>query len=346
MISPQHEDDWEFFHTSRMPPQPPDQHFIYPPYDIAGIQAQMSEKSQMMSLGPHRVPAIWRYMLPEDLAHMRFPSESEATCANCPMVKEQGFHPDYRCCTYHPVVPNFLIGMAINDSDTAPMFLQEIEQGFSTPEGLHATAARMKSSLQHAVSKDFGKLTSVACKFLDPIKRQCRAYKYRNSVCSTFFCKNEQAEKGKEFWDRLQALAGQVETHLAQWAMRQLGMDPAAYFDRMNQLGSNIENYNDPVTESWTVEALKFLWADWYGRETEFFVKSADLIKDNEDSLYQIAESTTLLSPRQYDLQFRNSLPTNLQTELDANHSTDGEPVPVSDLWYQLQLAHRNLWRA
>jgi Fe-S-cluster containining protein len=299
----------------------------------------------MMALGPHRVPAIWRRMLPDDLADMRFPSECGATCSNCPMVQERGFHPDYRCCTYHPVVPNFLIGFALSDPETAPMFMGEIDQGFATPEGLHATAARMKNSLQHAVNKDFGKLTSVACKFLDPVQRRCRAYKYRNSVCSTFFCKNDQADKGQEFWERLQALAGQVETHLAQWSMRELGMNPTEYFARMDRLAANIERFNDPVTESWTEEAQKFLWGDWFGREREFFLKCAELVDGHQDSLFQIAETNTLQSPKEYDRRFRNSLPENLQKELDANHSTDGEPVPVSDLWYQLQLAHRNLWR-
>lgn len=56
------------------------------------------------------------------------PRESRATCNNCAMCSQPGaesgpreryFDPTIKCCTYIPVLPNFLVGRILTDDDPA-----------------------------------------------------------------------------------------------------------------------------------------------------------------------------------------------------------------------------------
>ena len=49
------------------------------------------------------------------------PRERRATCDECPMVRAEppavGFRADTRCCTFHPELPNFLVGAFFREAD-------------------------------------------------------------------------------------------------------------------------------------------------------------------------------------------------------------------------------------
>jgi len=302
--------------------------------------------TEPLRLGEHLVPGIWRYLFPDDLADFRFPSECQSTCNACPKVKEEGFHPDYRCCTYHPRIPNFLLGFALEDSDTRPYIDQLIQDGLATPEGLQATPGQMRHSLIQASSGDFGKVDAVVCRFLDAENRQCRIYKYRNSVCSTFFCKHDHGDTGAAFWEKLQSVVGQYETVLSQWVMGKLGVEPKTYFERFDELATNVARDHADFKGGWTPSVAKHLWGEWFGKEAEFFLAGAALVREHKASLVTILESTPLLAPNKFDAAFRDALPEILKTELDANGVTAGVPALGSDLWYVFKLAHRNLFRS
>jgi hypothetical protein len=52
------------------------------------------------------------------------PREEKATCSNCAMCAPPGappapevvyFRPDIKCCSFHPTLPNYLIGGVLRD---------------------------------------------------------------------------------------------------------------------------------------------------------------------------------------------------------------------------------------
>lgn len=290
-------------------------------------------------LGPHLVPGLWRFMLPDDLGYMQFPKECQSTCAACPKIKDEGFHPDYRCCTYQPRVPNVLLGFTLEDPETAALAERAIAEGATTPEGMIQSPLQTRVALAHGASGAFGKDTTVACRFLDPSNGKCRTYKYRNSVCSTFFCIHDDGDEGEDFWTKLQAVAGQVETALSQWAMAELGIDPKAYFARYDDLAADVDACSDPATKGWSAKALDILWGQWRGREKEFFLACAALARQHQDRLVEIAKEVELRQPSAFDLALRRTLPPALQEELDMHGVKAGDPVPVYDLWYAFNLA-------
>lgn len=308
------------------------------------MQQQRDPLHRPLRLGAHMVPGFWRFLFADDPSELRYPSECRSTCANCPKVAQEGFHPDYRCCTYHPTIPNFLLGLALENAETAPLIDALIAESFATPEGLQPTAAQTHAALVQRAANDFGKEHAVVCRFLDAASGRCRMYAYRNGVCSTFFCIHDQGDDGREFWAKLQAAASQAETALAQWAMQAAGFDVAAYFARFDSMSHDVAAHTAAVGQAWTDEARKTLWGDWFGRERELYLACAALIRTNKERLGELADSVTLRSADAYDLAFRASLPEGLRDELDANGITAGQPVPPADLWYMFKLAHRNLW--
>lgn len=293
-------------------------------------------------LGNHLVPGIWSHFFPEEFRHFRFPRERNASCGNCPMVVSDGFHGTYKCCTHIPRVPNFNLGAALQDPKTAPLIEKMIARGFATPEGTVVTPGQARTALAQNAAGNFGKNIDTRCDFLDPSNGNCGIYLYRNSVCSTFFCKSDFDSDGVEFWERIQGTAGQIESALSQWVMQKIGFDVKAYFKRFDDLAQGmIEKTTDDW--SWSEDDRKILWGAWFGKEKEFYLESARLVLEHKDQLYELACATPILEPELYESRFRDSLSDVLRKELDEEIPA-GTPVPVDTLWYKLSLAHRNLW--
>ncbi len=294
-------------------------------------------------LGKHLVPGIWRHFFPEEFLHFKFPEERFANCSKCPMVVSDGFNPVYKCCTHIPRVPNFLLGLALLDPNSSPLIEKMIENGFATPEGTVVTPGQARAALAQNAAGNFGKKLDARCDFLDTKSGRCGIYLYRNSVCSTFFCKSDLDSAGVEFWERVQGMAGQIETALSQWAMDQVGIDVVPYFKRFDELSHGMIE-NKQSSWNWSEHDRNVLWGEWYGREKEFYIKCAELLKENVNELFEIACNIQILEPELYESRFRESLTPELRKELDDEISK-GSPVPVENLWYKLNLSHRNLWR-
>ena len=283
-------------------------------------------------------------MAPEEFRYMQVPEERCASCHRCPKVEEEEFDPIYRCCTYHPRLPNFQIGWALENSETADKMQAFIAEGFASPEGLHVTPAQHVSSLAAHAEDRFGKAGDVFCRFLNQEKRQCGIYPYRNSVCSTFFCINDGGDLGEEFWQAMQNFMGQMETAVAQWAMEQCGIDPTAYFQRYDGLADKMDNL---VQESgaWSAEAARELWGSDSPDIEAFYKACGQRVLDEREQLFELVADRKLLRPHRFDLAFRDRLGPALKAELDDTGGVGGDPIAPRDLWYQLDLAHRHLWQ-
>jgi len=294
-------------------------------------------------LGKHLVPGVWRHFFPEEFLHFKFPDERFANCSRCPMVVSDGFNPIYKCCTHIPRVPNFLLGLALLDKEAAPLIERMIENGFATPEGTVVTPGQARAALAQNAAGNFGKKLDAKCDFLDKKTGRCGIYLYRNSVCSTFFCKSDLDSSGVEFWERVQGMAGQIETALSQWAMVHVGIDVESYFKRFDELSLNMISDTES-SWNWSEHERGVLWGEWQGREKEFYIRCAEIFKENINDLYDIACNVAILEPELYEARFRESLSQDLRKELDEEVSR-GAPVPIENLWYKLNLSHRNLWR-
>ncbi len=138
---------------------------------------------------------------------MKFPKEERANCGACPKAKYEGYRADYKCCTYHPRVSNFSLGLAATNAPAQRIIKELNVKGWLVPEGMLSSPILWYDYLADLKEDQFGVSKKVLCPFLQTSTGLCQIYAYRNGVCSTFFCMHDQGERGEKFWENLQVLA-------------------------------------------------------------------------------------------------------------------------------------------
>jgi Fe-S-cluster containining protein len=215
--------------------------------------------------------------------------ESRATCGDCAMCDKSGgdpanlavtfFRPDIKCCSYHPTLPNFLVGAAL--SDEAP----ELESGRQrirgkiarrvgvTPEWL-AAPRKYLVLLAAARESSFGRSDALLCPYYERETGGCSIWRHRESVCATFFCKHVAGSTGHAFWAATRRYMEHVEQTLARYAARSVAAGVSEPDTPRNVLTrEDLEDRppNDADYARW--------WGDWSGREEAFYVECAKRVR-------------------------------------------------------------------
>lgn len=187
------------------------------------------------------------------------PEEPRANCSDCSMCKprdrvtaqDRVFNASTKCCTYIPVLPNFLVGGILQDEDPQfaegkSLFLREGARLVVSPSGV----APPWHYWWHYYDKPFGEVELLKCPYY--INRDgglCGIWKYRNSRCTTWFCKYDRGTFGLNFWCALSDLLARMEKDLSEWCVRELDL-------RIPEQPSN---------------AAEATWGNWSGRELDFY---------------------------------------------------------------------------
>lgn len=155
-----------------------------------------------------------------------------------------------------PLLPNFLVGGILQDKDPTlaeghAQFEREAPMGEVTPLGVGPSSHyRFVQSL-----KRFGQAEILRCPYyIDQQGGLCGIWRYRESVCSTWFCKFERASISFKFWDSARKWLSKLQVVLAIWSADQLGLHPTAKNPNLHH------------------------WNQWLGREREFYVASFGLV--------------------------------------------------------------------
>lgn len=298
-----------------------------------------------MKLGPHIVPGIWNYMFPGELKSLKLPQERLSTCLSCPKAKYESFRPDYRCCTYFPRVPNFLIGLAIKEDDSARAVAQGLlDKGYLLPEGFITTPDLWGLYLADVSEDRFGKSQDVLCPFLKQKTGLCGIYAFRNSVCSTFFCLHDHGKFGEKFWNELQLVGSQIELALGQWCMQEAELTPKKYFKTLDSYAKRMDKAVCEVTLGWSQKALKQLWGPYYGKELEYFEACGELVSAHREKLWEIANKTDILEANVFDKASSKRVPKKYRDEIDEEDNEPGETARPKDMWKKLRSRYARLW--
>jgi Fe-S-cluster containining protein len=191
--------------------------------------------------------------------------EARATCGDCVMCPSPGvegargvavehFLPSTKCCTYHPTLPNFLVGALLSDShpdivDGRRRIVATIARGEGvTPLGI-APPADYARRYREGRATSFGRSEALVCPYYERNSGNCSVWRHRESVCTTFFCKHTLGATGHAFWMALRAYLQHVEAALAR--------DAVAHVAPGAQSG----------------------WGDWRGREVELYLACADHVR-------------------------------------------------------------------
>lgn len=295
-------------------------------------------------------PRLWGAMFPREFKHLTLPQEREATCDRCPKARFENYRADYRCCTYWPRIPNYLLGLAVGSPQGKDAIVEVIERGMALPEGMVASPSQWRDYTEDLAQERFGSSDKVLCPMLDKKTFLCRIHAWRNSVCSTYFCFKDHGKVGDRFWSAVSDLGSQVEAALGQWALRRMGFSLDAYLESMNGLGAQIDNLSDPRTGGWTEASRKLLWGDWFGRELEFYQQCGQWIERHQDVLWEIAGDEDIRECRTFENALERWLPQGddkgQSVDDDSDDSVDeGEPWSVQELWQIVQKTHDKMWK-
>lgn len=297
-------------------------------------------------LGNHVFPGIWQYLLPAEFMLLDLPEERQATCMSCPKVCDDQYRPDYRCCTYHPRVANYALGLALETKPGKRAFEKAAAMGMLTPEGMNHSPSQYLDYLYDLQDEVFGKSQRVLCPMLDQKTGYCNIHAFRNGVCSTFFCIKDHGDRGEKFWSDVQSLVCQAEIALSQWCLHELGFDLAAYIKAYDRLARNIKKASDPQTGGLTRSAQQTLWGAYFGRERELYRACAQLISEHRDVLWEIASSFEIRESKKFDQATTNLVPAELQEQIDDDDlDDDQEAISCQELWQTMQRRYRSLWQ-
>ena len=231
------------------------------------------------------LPEAHRHLLPavfdEDV-----PEESFATCHTCAMVNpnalpgqtpEGFFRPDVKCCSYHPNLPNFLVGSIL--SDDRPDMAEGRDRlrariAAQTGVGPVWLAAPRKYTLLFLASRktSFGRSLLLRCPYFSPTSTHCSIWRHRDSVCTTFFCKYSSGPAGEAAWRAIESTLRLVERRLAEYAARVLGAEipsTPAEFDALT-----LEELEDRPN----LEKHAVMWGEWNGREETYYRATREIV--------------------------------------------------------------------
>ncbi len=266
---------------------------------VLAIHSYLTGEGQILELVSHRFPGFWRFLFPSDFVRLPFPKEEKATCFACPRIQDCGYRSDYRCCTYHPRVPNFALGLASVSAEAHAGLNRALAQGMLLPEGMLASPHQWLQFMQDQEQDLYGKSQTVLCPFLAPDTGACGIHQFRNAVCSTYFCEHDLGEAAEEFWGLVQTLGSQVELLLSQWVLEMLGFDLKSYIQTLNSLAPQLPELIKE--EKWSIPIRKSLWGSWYGQELKFYQKCAHIFLQHKSELWTIASQRQLFEAKAFE---------------------------------------------
>ncbi len=218
------------------------------------------------------------------LLHESFDRESfveqQATCDNCVMLAPKDaeksrerdfFHPDIKCCTYHPRMPNFLVGAILTDATPegaeGARRVRQIIAGRTgvTPEFV-GPSRKYNALLDAGRVNGFGRSMVMRCPYFHAENKNCTIWRYRKSDCAVFYCKYDAGADGQAYWRGVGSYWHMLETRAAALVAKRVSeavQQPSWPVERMS-----IEELEDRPPNA---DDYQRWWGPFVGKEEDFF---------------------------------------------------------------------------
>jgi Fe-S-cluster containining protein len=217
----------------------------------------------------------------------------------CPKPGEEigalHFRPDVKCCSFHPTLPNYLVGGILSGTDS------ELEEGRNRirekiknrigvePAGI-GPSRKWSLLYEMAHHKSFGKTQTLICPYFERKEGSCTIWPFREAVCSTFFCKYERGEDGKRFWKGVKLYLKESESALTWHALGKMNWKWGSPESVMTEMTRERRTQEDRSLSPQEMEdqppdedTYTDLWGEWKGREEEFFRGCYEAVSSLDD---------------------------------------------------------------
>lgn len=228
----------------------------------------------------HFLPNFYQRILPENLLRLSI-EETKATCDAC--IKVPQYAENLKCCTFHPFLPNYLIGQILLDQKTKPTFITETLQHkiskrqYALPLGIVAPVS-YQVEFNKLKATQFGKREDWLCPYYDKAQDRCGIWRNRGSVCTTFYCKSSEGAKGKNFWKVALNYLSYVEMVLCEEALVHLDFSPRQVSDLLGYINRHEGSPGEMKTDSLSLKKAKDLWNGYYDDQENFYIKSLEVV--------------------------------------------------------------------
>lgn len=241
------------------------------------------------------LPVVHRHLLPSFFDES-VPDETLATCHRCAMTlpdvlpertPEGFFRPDVKCCSFHPNLPNFLVGAILADnSPEMHAGRDRLRARIAARVGVGPVwlAAPRKYTLLFLASRktSFGRSLLLRCPYFDPDAMNCSIWRHRDAVCTTFFCKHVGGTDGEALWRAIESVLRLVERRLAEHAARVMGTSIPNTPTSLDSL--TLEDLEERPPDSST---YAMLWGDWANQEETYYRACRDIVTRLDRSAFE-----------------------------------------------------------
>lgn len=291
------------------------------------------------------LPPVYRHLF-NDFFDKPKVVETRATCERCSMcdhgdpspVAMEYFDSSTKCCTFTPILPNYLVGAILAD-DSPEMAegkrrIQSVIAKRIAVTPFQVARPRKVSLLMTAYNDVFGRAKSLKCPYYDDNNPAgtCSIWRHREVVCMTYYCKYSGGMRGFEYWAALKSYLSVVQRILAQSAARMV--DSTVVEPQYNANRLTLEEMEDlPPNAS----DYKSWWGRWVGREEAFYrkchewvlkVKPAEFAKHVDESERGKEAFQRLVA--KYELLQNKILPTSLVRNARMKETHVGDKVVVT----------------
>jgi Fe-S-cluster containining protein len=265
------------------------------------------------------LPPIYANLLSRELDRPAI-AETRATCDDCEMCDKGTMPPeaaaiyflrDTKCCTYHPALPNYLVGSILRDrspdmADGQRRIRERIASRIGVGPLRLAPSAKYLLLYRASSVNAFGRSASLRCPYLTDDAR-CSIWRHRESICSTFFCKFEGGQPSVLFWRALKEYLSYVEIALSRWAVRTVAKDVVPFTSEETEL--TLEELEDrPPTDDVYAKA----WGSWLGREEELYLACESRVRNLSPAQFaSIVDDTATGRERLDELRSRYAATTS-----------------------------------
>ncbi len=113
------------------------------------------------------------------------------------------------------------------------------------------------------------------------MSQKCSLWKFREAVCSTFFCKHIAGEDSMNFWESLKRYLVYIEDTLTKYVVFKMDLDAEKILSYSDQ-DKNIKftSYEDLDELPPTPKKYKNIWGDWVGKEIEFYKQAFQIVSN------------------------------------------------------------------
>lgn len=169
------------------------------------------------------LPSVVFVLVPELTRPL--PEEGRADCGACPLAalpESDSAHmsDEVRCCSYHPMLPGWLVGRALRAGGVAERVVQ---RRMADPDGVRGAGIvpsdAHRGRYRAEARGGFGRDVTLRCPYWVGGARACGVWEHRGAVCRTWFCRHEQGVAGHHLWmtvrDTLRVVEGAIARALA-----------------------------------------------------------------------------------------------------------------------------------